>query len=182
MRRARPFLESLSHPGSIAAVSLLLLNDHVLKAAWPSWTTGKLSDVAGMVFFPLLLAALAELFLPLRRPTHRQVLAACIGATAAVFASVQLIPVAANAYSEIMGALQWPFRFALDSTANPLAVRVTPDPSDLLALPALVVAWRIAATALANTSMVAPTEPHLSESPRGASAPQSSQVSIPPES
>lgn len=145
--RARPFFESLSHPASIAAVALLLLNDHVLKSAWPSWTTGKLSDVAGMVFFPLLLAALAELFLPLRRLTHHRVMAACIGATAAVFTAVQLFPAATNAYSEIMGALQWPLRLALDSTAHPSKVMITPDPSDLFTLPALAIAWRIAETA-----------------------------------
>jgi hypothetical protein len=150
--RARPFLESLSHPASIAAVAVLLLNDHVLKSAWPSWTTGKLSDVAGLVFFPLLLAAIAELFPPVKRLTHRQVMAACIGATAAIFTSVELIPVAANAYSEIMGAVQWPLRLALDSTAEPTGVLVTSDPSDLLTLPALAITWRIAATTLGNAT------------------------------
>lgn len=152
MMRARPFLTSLSHPASIAAVALLLLNDHVLKSAWPSWTTGKLSDVAGLVFFPLLLAALVELLPPQRHLTHRGIIAACIAATATVFTSVELIPMAADAYQVIMGALQWPLRLVFDSTAQLSAVVTTPDPSDLLTLPALVISWRIAATSLSKTS------------------------------
>jgi hypothetical protein len=36
---------------------VLILNDQFLKAAQPSWLTGKLSDVAGMMFFPFLLSA-----------------------------------------------------------------------------------------------------------------------------
>jgi hypothetical protein len=169
MMRARPFLESLSHPASIAAVALLLLNDHVLKSAWPSWTTGKLSDVAGLAFFPLLLAAVAERFPPVKRLTNRQVLAICVGATAAVFTAVELIPVAANTYSEIMGALQWPLRRALDATAEPMGVMVTSDPSDLLTLPALAIAWRIGATTLGNTS------PNRRNPTRPASSPPRSQ-------
>ena len=39
----------------LAAIALLFLNDHILKAAWPGLVTGKLSDVAGFVFFPFLL-------------------------------------------------------------------------------------------------------------------------------
>ncbi|MBN1584730.1 MAG: hypothetical protein JXA89_28750 [Anaerolineae bacterium] len=42
----------LTDPPAIAAIGLLLLNDHVLKAAVPSWWTGKLSDLAGLYFSP----------------------------------------------------------------------------------------------------------------------------------
>ena len=51
---------ALLHPLVLGAVALLLLNDHVFKARWPSWWTGKLSDVAGLVMFPLVLQALWE--------------------------------------------------------------------------------------------------------------------------
>lgn len=37
----------------LGAVALLLLNDFVLKAALHNWFTGKLSDFAGLFFFPL---------------------------------------------------------------------------------------------------------------------------------
>ena len=47
-----------AHPLALAAVALLLLNDHVLKATFHNALTGKLSDVAWMVVCPVLLAAL----------------------------------------------------------------------------------------------------------------------------
>ena len=39
----------LVSPVFFGSIALLLLNDHVLKAAWPGLVTGKLSDVAGVV-------------------------------------------------------------------------------------------------------------------------------------
>lgn len=39
----------------IVGLGLLLLNDHVLKATYGNWLTGKLSDVAGLLIFPLFL-------------------------------------------------------------------------------------------------------------------------------
>lgn len=39
----------LARPWFFAAVVLLVLNDHVFKAAWPGWVTGKLSDFVGLV-------------------------------------------------------------------------------------------------------------------------------------
>lgn len=41
-------LTRLTAPAFLAALLLLLANDFVLKAAWPNWLTGKLSDVAGL--------------------------------------------------------------------------------------------------------------------------------------
>src|SRR5690606_18791254 len=45
-------------PVTVASVIVLLLNDHVLKQAWPGFVTGKLSDVAGLVVAPPLAALL----------------------------------------------------------------------------------------------------------------------------
>ena len=45
----RTALRALAHPGSVLALVVLVLNDHVLKQAWPGLVTGKLSDVAGLV-------------------------------------------------------------------------------------------------------------------------------------
>ncbi len=42
----------LSHPVTVVAALVLLLNDHLLKHAWPGPVTGKLSDVAGLVVAP----------------------------------------------------------------------------------------------------------------------------------
>jgi hypothetical protein len=133
----------LLHPVSLAAIALLIVNDHVLKAAWPGLVTGKLSDVAGLVFFPLLLAAVAQQLRPgLRlRPT----VAACALLTALVFAAIKLSPLAGDAYRAGLGALQWPLRavWALvqDYGVPPLLrVALTPDVTDLIALPAVLVA------------------------------------------
>ena len=49
---------TLTHPILLVAVALLLLNDHLLKQASPGWLTGKLSDVAGLLAFAWLWAAL----------------------------------------------------------------------------------------------------------------------------
>lgn len=40
----------------ITSLAVLVVNDHVLKAVFGNWLTGKLSDFAGMVILPLLLA------------------------------------------------------------------------------------------------------------------------------
>ena len=50
---------ALMHPATLAAVAVLLANDIVLKSLWSgTWFTGKLSDLAWMVFAPPLLAFL----------------------------------------------------------------------------------------------------------------------------
>lgn len=48
----------LARPWFFAAVALLALNDHVFKAAWPGWVTGKLSDFAGLVVVGTLVSVL----------------------------------------------------------------------------------------------------------------------------
>lgn len=60
-RRALPAGELL-HPAPLVAVIVLAVNDHLLKGSGlvPGWLTGKLSDVAGYFFFPLLLTALGD--------------------------------------------------------------------------------------------------------------------------
>ncbi len=47
---------ALTHPATVAALGVLLLNDLLLKSLWPhSWLTGKLSDLAWLIFaLPLL--------------------------------------------------------------------------------------------------------------------------------
>jgi hypothetical protein len=48
----------LGRPWFFAAVVVLALNDHVFKAVWPGWVTGKLSDLAGAVVVGTLAAVL----------------------------------------------------------------------------------------------------------------------------
>lgn len=48
---------ALTHPATLAALAALLVNDIALKRVWPdAWATGKISDLAWMVFAPPLLA------------------------------------------------------------------------------------------------------------------------------
>jgi len=57
----------LLSPVFLASLGLLLLNDFLLKPYYPSPVSGILSDLAGMVFFPIFFVAISEfvaVFLP----------------------------------------------------------------------------------------------------------------------
>lgn len=124
------------HPIALAAVVVLVVNDWVLKPQFgPSLVTGKLSDVAGLVFAPLALSALIGLLLALAAAlgarvspplTHRR-LALCVIATGGVFAAVKLDGDAARALAHAISWLGRPATIYLDR-------------SDLLCLPALAIA------------------------------------------
>ena len=119
-------LRALGHPLTLASIALLLLNDHLLKQAFPSVLTGKLSDFAGLFFFPFLLIALFGLA---RLGTAR---AAALGAyllTACLFSAVKLDP-GLNAAAN--GLLRSIFG---------LPVQIARDPTDLVALLALVLSY-----------------------------------------
>jgi len=118
-----PIAEAV-HPVAIAAVVVLVVNDWVLKpSAAPAWLTGKLSDVAGLTFAPLVLSALIGL--AVRAPITVRRLCAVLTLTGGVFAIVKLSPDAAHAL-----ARAWPGAHA----------SITADPTDLLCLPALAIA------------------------------------------
>ena len=72
---------ALTHPVTLGAVALLLVNDWLLKPLWQSdWTTGKLSDFAWMVFAPPLLAFVLSLIARNNaKATRTAFLAACAG-------------------------------------------------------------------------------------------------------
>lgn len=46
------------HPLPLFSVALMAVNDHWLKYADPSWLTGKLSDFAGVFYFPIFILAM----------------------------------------------------------------------------------------------------------------------------
>jgi len=135
----------------IAAIAVLLLNDHLLKQSIPGLVSGKLSDIAGMVFFPLLLQALVEL-VDRREPfqARRSVLLGCALLTGAVFGATNLFPWAAELYRVGLGALQWPIRALWASLSGHPCPGLAPvshtlDPSDVFAIPfvgaAVAVGW-----------------------------------------
>ncbi len=95
-------LRALAHPLAVGSLVLLALNDHVLKQAWPGWVTGKLSDVAGLVVAPLVLA-LPLGWLRVRRPELLAVLL-----TGAGFTAVKTTAVGAAAASATWSAVAGP--------------------------------------------------------------------------
>jgi len=109
----------LSHPLWLAALVVLVVNDHLLKGA--GWidpaVTSKLSDLAGLVVAPIVLAAL----LRVRRCSG---LLACHLAVGAVFCAINLVPALGRLWTDLFASFGIPWR-------------VWSDPSDLLTLPAL---------------------------------------------
>jgi hypothetical protein len=123
---------ALLTPAWVASLAVLGLNDHLLKGAelLPGAVTGKLSDVAGMIVAPALLAALT-------RTKSRRGLFLCHLAVGAVFAAINLSVEAASMWSALMGAVAMPWQ-------------ITVDPTDLLALPALYLSWRALTPAMSK--------------------------------
>jgi hypothetical protein len=131
--RLRPAL-ALYTPAWLAALTVLIINDHLLKGAdlLPGIMTGKFSDFAGMLVAPALLATLL-------RVRGRRALLLCHIAVGLVFAAINVSPAAAGLLTSMMGALAIPWTITL-------------DPSDLLALPFLGISWLLFAPVMAHKS------------------------------
>jgi hypothetical protein len=112
------------------AVGILLLNDHVLKIACPSWWTGKLSDFAGLLFFPFLVAAVLALVLDRVGLPSRWTGRCAFFLAACWFSLAKTHPVVAAFSEEAWGGLVGG------------SVSFARDPTDLIALAALWPAWR----------------------------------------
>ncbi len=127
------------HPVFLVALATLVLNDRVLKRLWPGWMSGKLSDAAGLIVCPLLMLAMLYLVIrPARPPLALGWEIAPVLITVAGFAAVQLIPEAGRVYDVVTTSLMTSvpgFGGFVGST--------TPDPSDLVVLPAVFVAIRV---------------------------------------
>jgi hypothetical protein len=127
------------HPLALAAAVVLVINDWVLKpSAAPGWLTGKLSDLAGLVFVPLVVTALVDVVLwgaarlgaRVDPALDHRKLAASIAVVGGGFAAVKLSAAAAAAAARV-----WSW--------TGVDARIVADPTDLLTLPALAVAWWI---------------------------------------
>ncbi|MGC4773041.1 hypothetical protein ACLQ25_29215 [Micromonospora sp. DT44] len=119
-------LSWLCHPVTLLALVVLLLNDRLWKAAYPGLVTGKLSDVAGLVLAPPLVAVLLTL-LVLRLPARTAALVGLV-AVGAGFAVVK-----SSGYAAELASSAW------TALAGPSLVRA--DRTDLFTLPALGLAW-----------------------------------------
>ncbi len=119
----------LTHPAWWLALAVLIINDGWLKGAAaglgvPAWLPGKLSDFAGMIVAPLLLAALL-------RANSRRARGLCFAVVGGLFAASKLS-------ASVAAALVW-----LASLAGQ-PWRIVVDPTDLLALSMLPLAWWLA--------------------------------------
>jgi cysteine-rich repeat protein len=132
---------ALVHPAWWIALAVLALNDHVLKRGGllPGVVTGKLSDLAGMLVAPALLALCV-------RARSRRALALCHLAIGAVFAAIKLSPAAATAWAAFMGLVwqRW---------------TIVVDPTDLIALPLLLASYRLFAPVMC-TPLAGGWRPH----------------------
>jgi hypothetical protein len=139
----------LLHPVILAAIALFIVNDHVFKPAYPGWLTGKLSDVAGLVFFPVLVASIAELVAPAVRRHAAGAISLCVCLTGLTFVAMLLVPLGGDGYRWFFGFAQWPFRLAGAVITGAPVPGMTPvlfaaDPTDLITLPALLVPLALA--------------------------------------
>lgn len=134
MRGIGASLEMLASPASLIAIATLLINDHLLRPFAPSFATGKLSDLAGLYFAPLvvLVGLFAVSFGRLeRRPIA--VARAVYLVVACIFAALKLADATASPVLNLVSRLGFP-------------VAITVDPTDLVALgvlPFSYAAWSV---------------------------------------
>lgn len=137
----------LCHPVFVLGLATLIVNDHYLKRVQPGWVTGKLSDFAGLIVAPIFIASVIEVAGSLTgRPTsRRRVTAVTALGVGLVFSLIQLVPTATQLYASIGGTTARLAFGALGQGAGGGPANVTADPTDLIALPALLAAVWIAA-------------------------------------
>ena len=131
---------------------VLVVNDWVLKPRFHGAVTGKLSDVAGLAFAPVVLSAAIGLALHVAArlgarvdpSLSRRRLVLCCAATAAGFALVKLVPPAASIVARAIG------HHAV----------FYPDLTDLFALPAVLVALWIGRDELRRVPLGRPAALH----------------------
>ena len=106
------------------ALVVLVANDYWLKHSQlvPGWLTGKLSDFAGLIVAPVVLASLT-------RARSSRARLACIAVVAVVFASFELFPSWVHAAESV--------------AIGGHRLRMWPDVTDLLALAVLPLTWRV---------------------------------------
>ena len=122
--------DGILHPVPLVAIAVLLVNDHLLKGSAPGILTGVLSDIAGLMFFPLAIVAVLE-HLRGRRfvvPSRSPVLVA-VALTAVAFGAINTSMGADRLYEQAQGWLRLGWRPVVNVA----------DTRDLLALPALIV-------------------------------------------
>ncbi len=119
-----PERSPLNHPVWWIALALLLLNDLVLKrSSMAGAVTGKVSDFAGLIVAPVLVASIV-------RPKTKTARLTCLALVCLPFVAINVSTKAASlvVWAASLGGLEW---------------RIWSDWTDLAALSVLPVAWRI---------------------------------------
>lgn len=127
-RRVEKAFQALAHPITISAMVMILLNALVFQPLAPSWLTGKLADLAWMVVLPLLLALLLA---PLRRSNQKKAFFMAAGLSALILIALKVFPPTNNLVN------------TLSQTAFNTSLKLRLDPTDLLALAGMPLAWWI---------------------------------------
>src|SRR5687767_6208628 len=124
-------LRCLQHPLSLVSIVLLLFNDHVFKIISPSWITGKLSDFAGLFFFPFIIAVFLSLLLSKANFTSQQLGQVAFGFVAIWFVLIKTSDLINSLTSDIASF----FTIGI--------AQILLDPTDLIALTAMFPAWKL---------------------------------------
>jgi hypothetical protein len=128
----------LLSPIFLVALAALIVNDHFIKGHFPGVISGKLSDVAGLIFFPILLVAVAELGalgLPGRPFATARWFLYAAAITAVGYVGVKYTFIGQHLYLNIN---QW-IASVIDPSGALTPRRIVVDPWDLLPLMALVI-------------------------------------------
>lgn len=125
-------LRLLSHPASLTALGVLLLNDHLLRRVWPSWFTGKIGDFAWLFFAPFVVAAVLAWLVPLRGARREKAIGLlAFTLTGSVFALAKTVP----------GVHAWLLH--VTERLLDLSISLRRDPTDLIALVMMAFSWRL---------------------------------------
>lgn len=127
---SRTAIACLAHPYTLVALATLAFNDHFLKGVGPGWLTGKLSDFAGLFYFPFLVIAIVALLRRrggLRGPAVAPIVFGAVGVWFAAAKAIPVVHAATVALAEVfVGTSQ-----------------VVRDPTDAIAVLALLPAWKL---------------------------------------
>jgi len=146
--RVRTPGDLLLHPVAVAALVVVIVNDRVLKVRYPSEVSGKLSDFAGLVFFPLFLVAAIEgarwLYRRSSWPLTSRAVVVAVVVVGAAMVAIKTSQPAGDVYRTVMGAVLYPVNAAAsvargDGLPSLGRVGLVPDRTDLFALPFLLV-------------------------------------------
>ena len=134
---------ALTHPVTVAALGVLLLNDLLFKALWPhSWLTGKLSDLAWLVFALPLLAFLLSFAVRGNRTGRRL-------AFVAAYAGLPLLYAAFNTFEPVHDIIMRGISLAGGVAGSPR------DATDSLVIP---LAWAVLVAGVAALASVATSQ------------------------